>query len=138
MLDSARNFVASHHDVTRVVREARRFSVNLPLVGKVSVPPPNHLAFYGALAVLGVTELIPWPVAVGLGVGHALASRNETGPAPASETAPPEENVPAAKAPGGNAPAAKKAPAKKAPAKRAPAKKAAAKKTAATQPPRKP
>lgn len=82
MLDSAREFVsshvASHEDVSKLVRNAQRFSVNLPLIGRVSVPPPDQLAFYGVLAVLGVTEVIPWPVAVGLGAGHALATRHAT------------------------------------------------------------
>lgn len=78
MLDSAREFLSSHNDVTRLVHNAQRFSLNVPVIGKVSVPPPDQLAFYGVLTVLGVTELIPWPVALGLGVGHALATRHAT------------------------------------------------------------
>ena len=78
MLESAREFVSSHNDVSRLVRDARRFTVQVPLVGKITVPPPDQLAFYGVLTVLGVTELIPWPVALGLGVGHALATRHAT------------------------------------------------------------
>ena len=78
MLDSARKFVSSHNDVTALVRGATRFSVNVPVVGKVTVPPPDQLAFYAVLGLLGATELIPWPIAVGLGVGHALATRHAT------------------------------------------------------------
>jgi len=78
MLGSARKFVSSHNDVTELVRGATRFSVNVPIVGKVTVPPPDQLAFYAVLGVLGATELIPWPIAVGLGVGHALATRHAT------------------------------------------------------------
>ena len=124
-MESAREFVASHHDVTKLVRDAQRFSVNVPLVGKVSVPPPDQLAFYGVLAVLGVTELIPWPVALGLGAGHALATRYATEAAAEAATEAAEESAtetPAKKAP------ARKTPAKKAPAKKTPAKKVAAKK----------
>jgi hypothetical protein len=93
VLDFAQDFVSSHNDVSQLVRDAKRFSVNIPVIGKVAVPPPNHLAFYGVLAVLGFTELIPWPVAVGLGVGHALTvGRPDTSPAaePAPESVSPE------------------------------------------------
>lgn len=126
MLDSAKEFVAGHHDVSKLVRDARRFSVNVPLIGKVSVPPPDQLAFYGVLGVLGVTELIPWPVALGLGVGHALATRHAT---EAAVEAAEEETAPVVrKAPRKTAPA-KKAPAKKAAAAKAPSRKASAAKT---------
>lgn len=140
MLDSAREFVSSHNDVSKLVRNAQRFSVQLPVIGKVSVPPPDQLAFYGVLAVLGVTELIPWPIAVGLGVGHALATRHATGVATETATEAAEDAVaealvaeaeghgaavsftPAKKAakpaPAGT-PVAKKTPARKAPTKKA-------------------
>ena len=72
MFASPHASASSHNDVSQLVRNAKRFSITLPVIGKVAVPPPNHLAFYGVLAVLGFTELIPWPVAVGLGIGHAL------------------------------------------------------------------
>lgn len=75
MLNSVRDFVTSHNDVSKVVREAEKFSVTVPVIGKVAVPPPKHMAFYGVLGVLGFTELIPWPVALGIGVGHALTVR---------------------------------------------------------------
>lgn len=125
MLESAREFVSSHNDVSKLVREARSFSVKLPVVGKVSVPPPKHLAFYGVLGVLGATELIPWPIAIGIGVGHALTVRR-----PAEDTAPSTPTATSAS----SKPAAKKAPAKPAAAKpaaaKAPARKAPAKKQA--------
>ena len=75
MLDSVRSFVTSHNDVSKVVRDAEKFSVRLPLVGRVGVPPPRHLAFYVVLGALAGTEVIPWPVAVGIGLGHALTVR---------------------------------------------------------------
>jgi hypothetical protein len=64
----------SHRDVTRQVRDADRFAVQLPVVGRVPIPRPDQLAFYGALAGLVAVELIDWPVAVAIGVGHALVS----------------------------------------------------------------
>jgi len=146
MLDSVRNYVSSHlsshSDVSELVRDARRFSVKIPVVGKVSVPPPDHLAFYGVLGALGVTELIPWPVALGLGVGHALTTRHaaETAVEAAIEATDDNSGVaaetPAKKSPAKKAPAKKaaaKIPAKKTPAKKSTARKAPAKKTSPTK-----
>jgi hypothetical protein len=64
----------SHREVTRRVRDADRFALQLPVVGRVPIPRPDQLAFYGALAGLVVVELVDWPVAVAIGVGHALVS----------------------------------------------------------------
>ncbi|OBB11676.1 hypothetical protein A5662_08010 [Mycobacteriaceae bacterium 1482268.1] len=62
----------THRDAVKKVREARTFAVNLPVVGRVHVPRPEQLAFYGALGALAAVEIIEWPVALVLGVGHAL------------------------------------------------------------------
>jgi hypothetical protein len=64
----------SHRDVTRRVRDADRFALQLPMVGRVPFPRPDQLAFYGALAALVAVELVEWPVAVAIGVGHAVVS----------------------------------------------------------------
>ncbi|HEY5148904.1 MAG TPA: hypothetical protein VIJ23_03610 [Mycobacterium sp.] len=121
-----RSLMTAQRDASKRVAEARRFSVRLPLVGTVRVPPPDQLAFYGILGGLAVLELIDWPVALAMGLGSALVARHfseleqreeqhvAATAAPVAAVAP----VPAKKAP------AKKAPAKKAPAKKAPAKKA--------------
>jgi hypothetical protein len=63
---------ASHREAVRRVREAESFAVTLPVLGRVQVPRPEQLAFYGALGALAAVEIIEWPVAVVLGVGHAL------------------------------------------------------------------
>jgi xanthosine utilization system XapX-like protein len=62
----------SHRDAVRRVREAQTFTVTLPVFGRVRVPRPEQLAFYGALGALAAVEIIEWPVALVLGVGHAL------------------------------------------------------------------
>ncbi len=48
--------------------------MQLPVVGRVPIPRPDQLAFYGALAALVAVEMVDWPVAVAIGVGHALVS----------------------------------------------------------------
>jgi xanthosine utilization system XapX-like protein len=62
----------THRDAVERVRQAQSFTVTLPVVGRVRVPRPEQLAFYGALGALAAVEIIEWPVALVLGVGHAL------------------------------------------------------------------
>jgi hypothetical protein len=66
--------VTSHRDVARKVADADRFALQLPGLGRVPIPRPDQLAFYGALAALVAIELVDWPVAVAIGAGHALIS----------------------------------------------------------------
>lgn len=134
MFDKARSFVASHHDASELVKEAEKFSVRLPIVGRIAVPPPDQLAFFGVLGALAALGAIEWPVAAAIGVGQVVVSRHFSDSKPDGEKqspAPPRKAV-AAKAPAVAAKApAKKAPAKKAAAKKTPAKKVAVKKAPA-------
>lgn len=158
MLESARNcigsHISSHADVSKLVRDARRFSIRVPVVGKISVPPPRQLAFYGVLGVLAATQVLDWPIVVALGVGHALSVRNgadaadagvpaepadepaiaTAGRPTASATRAPERRAPAKKAVAGTS---KQTPAKRAAAKNTPAKKTAAKTGASKAPAKK-
>jgi hypothetical protein len=63
----------SHRSAVDRVREAESFAVDLPVVGSVRIPRPERLAYYGALAALAAAEIIDWPIALVIGVGHALA-----------------------------------------------------------------
>jgi hypothetical protein len=58
------------------IREGETFAVNLPIVGQVTVPRPDQLAYYGGLAVLAAFELIDWPVAIVVAAGHIMASNH--------------------------------------------------------------
>jgi cation-transporting P-type ATPase I len=120
MFATTRSLMSAQREASKRVAEARRFSVRLPLIGTVRVPPPDQLAFYGVLGGLAVLELIDWPVALAMGLGSALVARHF------SELEQREEQLVTPVAPvAAVAPApVKKAPAKKAPAKKAPAKKA--------------
>ncbi|MFN8032401.1 MAG: hypothetical protein U0Q47_03770 [Mycobacterium sp.] len=127
-----RSLVAAQRDASERVAQARKFSIRLPLVGTVHVPPPDQLAFYGVLGGLAVLELIDWPVALAMGLGSALVARHfaelEEREEQHAATPTPAVAVAPVAAP------AKKAAAKKAPAKKAPAKKAAAEKAPAKRP----
>jgi xanthosine utilization system XapX-like protein len=49
--------------------------VDLPVIGTVRLPAPEHIAYYGAIGLLVALEVIDWPVAVLIAGGHALANR---------------------------------------------------------------
>ncbi|OBC10539.1 hypothetical protein A5784_36580 [Mycobacterium sp. 852013-50091_SCH5140682] len=66
-----------HRTVTERVREIDTVEVRLPVLGKVRVQP-ERLVYYGAVAVLAAAEIIEWPVALLLGVGHALADNHHS------------------------------------------------------------
>ncbi|MFZ0832147.1 MAG: hypothetical protein WAM92_03505 [Mycobacterium sp.] len=113
MLTTTRSLVASNREAAKLVEAAQKFSIRLPLIGKVSVPPPDQLAFYGALGLLAAVELIDWPVALAIGVGQAVMARH------LAEQRP-DESKPAAAEKG-----AKKAQPRKASARKAQPRKAA-------------
>jgi hypothetical protein len=69
---------SSHRSTVDRVREAESFAVDLPVVGSVRIPRPERLAYYGALAALAAAEIIDWPIALLLGVGHALAENHNS------------------------------------------------------------
>ena len=64
------------HDVRHLVERAEKFSLRVPVVGTVRVPPPDQLAFYGALGLLAAFSVIDWPVALAVGVGQAVVARH--------------------------------------------------------------
>lgn len=78
----------SHRDVARRVRDADRFALQLPVIGRVPFPRPDQLAFYGALAALVAVELVEWPVAVAIGAGHAIVSSRAPEKPPSDDVAP--------------------------------------------------
>ena len=87
MLTTARSFLASHRDASKLVQRAEKFSVRLPLVGRVAVLPPDQLAFYGVVGGLAVLGLIDWPVAIAIGVGQAVVARHFNDQRPAATEA---------------------------------------------------
>jgi hypothetical protein len=52
--------------------------VNLPVVGRVRIPRPEHVAYYGALGALAALEIIEWPIALAIAAGHALAENQHS------------------------------------------------------------
>lgn len=68
--------VTSQREAVSQIRQAQTFVINLPILGRVQIPPPEQLAYYGGIAALAAFELIDWPVALVITAGHLLASNH--------------------------------------------------------------
>lgn len=56
--------------------EDHRPTVSLPVLGaRLTLPPPDHLAWYVGLGIMAVFELVEWPVALVVATSHAIAQR---------------------------------------------------------------
>ncbi len=73
MADKSRRRTPQHEAVEHI-RKGESFAVELPVLGRVTVPPPEQLAYYGGLVLLAAFEIIDWPVAVAVAAGHMLAT----------------------------------------------------------------
>jgi len=67
----------SRRDLTERLRRGQRLTVKLPGLGRVNIPHPEELAYCGGLAVLAALDIIEWPVAGVIAVGHILASDSQ-------------------------------------------------------------
>jgi hypothetical protein len=57
----------------------KRRRVKLPIIdATVTLPPPDRATFYVGLGTLAAVEVIEWPVAVVVGLGHYLAARSRS------------------------------------------------------------
>ncbi|GAA4192199.1 hypothetical protein GCM10022252_33200 [Streptosporangium oxazolinicum] len=52
--------------------------ITVPVIGTLTVPPPDRLVFYGVLGVLGALGVIEWPVAFVVGLGHYLSEQRRS------------------------------------------------------------
>ena len=66
----------SQREAVQQIRQGETFAMNLPMFGKMEIPRPEQLAYYGGLAALAAFELIDWPVALVIAAGHLLASNH--------------------------------------------------------------
>ena len=57
------------------VQRREHITVALPLLGRVQLPHPHDMAYYGGIVGLVALELLEWPAAAALAVGHALTSQ---------------------------------------------------------------
>jgi hypothetical protein len=73
MVEKSRRTATQRSAVSKV-REAESFAMNLPVLGRIGIPRPDQLAYYGGLALLAAIEIIDWPIALIIGAGHVLAT----------------------------------------------------------------
>ncbi len=76
MSTNANTSTNGHHDAHDLIERAKKFSLRLPVVGTVQVPPPDQMAFYGALGLLAALNVIDWPVALAVGAGQVVVARH--------------------------------------------------------------
>jgi hypothetical protein len=50
-------------------------TVQLPMVGRVTLPQPDTLIYFFGVGMLAVLELVDWPIALILGAGGLLTDR---------------------------------------------------------------
>ena len=64
------------HGQRAAAKAADRNSLRLtvPVLGTVTLPPPQQLAYLGGIAALTTLQLIEWPVGLTLAAGHLLAT----------------------------------------------------------------
>lgn len=74
------NFGQEADRLRAAAEQLHRTGIALPLVGwRVPVPPPELLSFYVGLAAIAAIDLIDWPLALVIAVGHELARSSRPG-----------------------------------------------------------
>ena len=65
------------HRAAKAATAKNTLRVELPVLGAVTLPPPEQLAYVAgiaALAALAALEIIEWPIGLALATGHLLAA----------------------------------------------------------------
>ncbi len=62
----------------QVALDRNSIRIPLPLGGSVTLPPPQHLAWYAGVGALVVLEIVEWPIAAVLALGHLLADQHQS------------------------------------------------------------
>lgn len=60
------------------VAEHQDLHVTLPGLGRISLGPPDQLAYLAGITALAALEIIEWPVAVLIAAGHVLADQRRS------------------------------------------------------------
>jgi hypothetical protein len=60
------------------VNERSSIHITLPALGRISLGPPDQLAYFAGIATLTALEIIEWPVAAVIATGHLLAEQRRS------------------------------------------------------------
>lgn len=61
-----------------MARQRKTVRLVVPELGAVTLPSPGRFAFYAGLGLAAACGLVEWPVAVAVGVGHALVDNSDS------------------------------------------------------------
>lgn len=67
---------ARGHQAAEKAAEKNSLRVDVPVIGTLTLPPPQQLAFVGGIAALAALDVIDWPVGLVLVAGHVLVTRS--------------------------------------------------------------
>jgi hypothetical protein len=68
------SFGANGRQAAQKATDRNSVRVSLPVIGTITLPPTQQMAFIGGIAALTALEIIEWPVGLVLVAGHVLAS----------------------------------------------------------------
>lgn len=68
--------VVSRRSAAKQAMEKNTIQVNVPCVGVIRLPAPQHLVFYAGLGVLATLGVIEWATAAVIAIGHFLAQEH--------------------------------------------------------------
>jgi hypothetical protein len=61
--------------VTDKIEKGLGKTVQLPVLGRVTLPHSDTLVYYVGIGVLVALEVVEWPIALIIGTGHMMATR---------------------------------------------------------------
>ena len=62
------------HQAAEKATEKNSLRLDVPVIGTLTLPPPQQLAYVGGITALVALEVIDWPVGLVLVAGHVLAA----------------------------------------------------------------
>lgn len=58
--------------------DRENIAIEVPFVGPVKLPRPQDTAYYAGIGLLAALELLEWPAAIALAIGHALIGQQQS------------------------------------------------------------
>ena len=75
---SAANGKQAEQSAAQQAINHRAVTFELPVIGEISFPSPEHVAWYAGVVVLVAFEVIEWPIALVLATGRVLADNHHS------------------------------------------------------------
>jgi hypothetical protein len=62
------------HRAAKSATAKNTLQLDVPVLGTLTLPPPEQLAYVAGIATLAALEIIEWPIGLTLAAGHLLAT----------------------------------------------------------------